>query len=253
MNKVTSGEIARLIALVVLTLLEGVALLSVALRIVLLPLGDAYPRIVSAVVVLVPILVGLLSRRWEAAVLLGVLPFWVMGIIYQLIYVPVWNLDLLSIGNILSPFVSVSAFALGLSYLGWVLRRWVWQRVRVSHSASGTAKERPTHQTHPRTWCRRIIRLPRRQRPALPWLPRSQLNRRENFSRPVTRKMPWRPLPNCPIIRKRASAVGRHAGWPTSDSNAYKNRRSTKPTRLLPTLAAISPPPTCPRASCGSA
>jgi hypothetical protein len=133
MNKLTSGEIARLIALVALTLLEGVALLSVALRIVFLPLGDAYPRIVSAVVVLVPILVGLLSRRWEAAVLLGVLPFWVMGIVYQLVYVPVWNLDLLSIGNILSPFVSVSAFALGLSYLGWVLRRVLFGRASTQY------------------------------------------------------------------------------------------------------------------------
>ncbi len=128
MSKPSQGEIARLFAVAVVILLESGALLSVALRVAFVPLGTAYPAVVSGAVILLPSLVGLLSRRWEAAILLGVLPFWVMGVVYQIVFVPVWNLDLLSIGNVLSPFVTVSAFAVGLSYIGWVLRRILFGR-----------------------------------------------------------------------------------------------------------------------------
>jgi hypothetical protein len=123
MNAPSRREIVRLIALIVIDLIEAVAALSVVLRAEFVPLGAAYPAVVSAVIILMPTLVGLLSRRWEAAMVVGVLPFWVLGVVYQIVYVPVWNLDLLSIGNVLTPFVAVSAFALGLSYLGWLLRR----------------------------------------------------------------------------------------------------------------------------------
>jgi len=122
-NPLGGGEIARVIALVVADLIEAVAILSVALRTEFLHLGAAYPAIVSAVVILIPTVVGLLSRRWEAAMVVAVLPFWVMGVVYQIVFTPVWNLDLLSIGNVLTPFVAVSAFAVGLGYLGWLLRR----------------------------------------------------------------------------------------------------------------------------------
>jgi hypothetical protein len=122
-NPLGGGEIARVIGLVVADLIEAVAILSVALRAEFLPLGAAYPAIVSAVVILIPTVVGLLSRRWEAAMVVAVLPFWVMGVVYQIVFTPVWNLDLLSIGNVLTPFVAVSAFAVGLGYLGWLLRR----------------------------------------------------------------------------------------------------------------------------------
>lgn len=122
-NPLGGGEIARVIALVVADLIEAVALLSVALRTQFVPLGGAYPAVVSAVVILMPTLIGLLSRRWEAAMVVAVLPFWVMGVVYQIVFTPVWNLDLLSIGNVLTPFVAVSAFAVGLGYLGWLLRR----------------------------------------------------------------------------------------------------------------------------------
>jgi hypothetical protein len=122
-NPLGGGEIARVIALVVADLIEAVAILSVALRAEFLHLGAAYPAIVSAVVILIPTVVGLLSRRWEAAMVVAVLPFWVMGVVYQIVFTPVWNLDLLSIGNVLTPFVAVSTFAVGLGYFGWLLRR----------------------------------------------------------------------------------------------------------------------------------
>ena len=123
MNKLSGGEIARIITIIVAVLVESIALLSIALSVSLLPIGTAYPRVVSAVVILLPTLIGLLSIRWEAAIVIGVLPFWVMGVVYDIVYAPIWNLDLLSIGSVLTPFVSVSAFAAGLSYLGWLLRR----------------------------------------------------------------------------------------------------------------------------------
>ena len=74
MAKLERSELVRLILLGVVVVLESLAVLSVVLRAQLFPAGSVYPNIISVAVFVLPALVGLLSRRLEAAVLLAVLP-----------------------------------------------------------------------------------------------------------------------------------------------------------------------------------
>src|SRR5260370_22920177 len=74
MKNLERGELYRLIALNLAVLLEGAALLSILLRIGLLPIGTVYGNIVSGAVWVLPTLVGLLARRFEAAILLAGVP-----------------------------------------------------------------------------------------------------------------------------------------------------------------------------------
>src|SRR5258708_11359808 len=71
MKNLERGELYRLIALNLAVLLEGAALLSILLRIGLLPIGTVYGNIVSAALCALPTVVGLLARRFEAAILLA--------------------------------------------------------------------------------------------------------------------------------------------------------------------------------------
>ncbi|HEV7126472.1 MAG TPA: hypothetical protein VGN32_03405 [Ktedonobacterales bacterium] len=117
------GEIIRLVGLGVAVLLEAGAVLSVVLRAAFLPLGGLYPPVISVAIFVLPAIVGLLTRRFEVAVLLAVLPFWTLAIVYLAIRQPVWNIDLYSLG-ILASRVAGFTFLLGaLGTLGWFLRR----------------------------------------------------------------------------------------------------------------------------------
>src|SRR5260221_4868109 len=71
MKNLERGELYRLIALNLAVLLEGAALLSILLRIGLLPIGNVYGNIVSVAVWVLPTVVGLLARRFQAALLLA--------------------------------------------------------------------------------------------------------------------------------------------------------------------------------------
>src|SRR5260370_11349531 len=82
MKNLERGELYRLIALNLAVLLEGAALLSILLRIGLLPIGTVYGNIVSVAVWVLPTVVGLLARRFEAAILLAGLPFWLIPVCY---------------------------------------------------------------------------------------------------------------------------------------------------------------------------
>ena len=123
MSKMDRGEIIRLSALGVAVLLEGAAVVSAVLRSAALPLGIFYPNFISVAVIVLPSVVGLLSRRLETALLLAVLPFWALAVVYSALYAPVWYQDLFQVG-VLAGRVGGASVLLGvLGTLGWLLRR----------------------------------------------------------------------------------------------------------------------------------
>ena len=67
MRNMTAGQndIIRLIALGVLVILEGLALVSTVLNVVFLPFGIIYPNVASVAILILPIIIGVVSRRWE--------------------------------------------------------------------------------------------------------------------------------------------------------------------------------------------
>ncbi len=123
MFRVAPGDGVRLGALAVLTLLEGLAVVSTELNIVFLPVGTIYPNIASVAILILPVLIGALSMRLEVAIVLTVLPFFVLAIVYTAVFAPVWNIDLFQLG-VLAGRVAGAAFLLGgLGTLGWLFRR----------------------------------------------------------------------------------------------------------------------------------
>lgn len=117
------NDILRLLALGVLVILEGLAVVSTVLNIVFLPLGTVYPNVDSVTILVLPIIIGIVAQRLEAAIVLTVLPFFVLALIYTTVYAPVWNIDLFQLG-VLASRVAGGAFLLGgLGAFGWLLRR----------------------------------------------------------------------------------------------------------------------------------
>ncbi len=117
------NDVIRMIALGVLVILEGLAVVSVLLNLVFIPIGPYYPNIASATILILPVIIGALSRRVEVAVVLTVLPFFILALVYTTVYAPVWNIDLFQLG-VLAERVAGAAFLLGgLGAFGWMLRR----------------------------------------------------------------------------------------------------------------------------------
>lgn len=117
------NDVIRLIALGALVILEGLAVVSVLLNLVFIPIGAFYPNITSASILVLPVIIGALSRRVEVAVVLTVLPFFILALVYTTWYAPVWNIDLFQLGT-LAGRVAGAAFLLGgLGAFGWMLRR----------------------------------------------------------------------------------------------------------------------------------
>lgn len=123
MAQVNRGEALRLVGLVLVVLLEGAATLSVVLKAAFLPIGTAYPYVISAASWVLPVLVGLLSRRFEAAVLLAVLPLWLLALVYLAVFAPVWNVDLFTLGVQAGRTAGVTFLVGGLGFFGWLIRR----------------------------------------------------------------------------------------------------------------------------------
>jgi hypothetical protein len=116
-------RLAQLLALWALVILEGLALTSTMLNIVFLPIGTFYPNIASVSVLILPVIVGAISRRLETAIVLAVTPFLVLALVYTTIYAPVWNIDLFQLG-VLSGRVAGALFLLGgLGAFGWMVSR----------------------------------------------------------------------------------------------------------------------------------
>lgn len=121
--KFDSSDAPRLIALWAAVIVESFAVLSVALHIELLPLGTLYPNLASVAVFLLPSLVGLLSRRLTAALLLAALPYWALAVVYLTLQRPLWDIDLFAIGALAQRAAGVSVLLLTLGLAGWLLRR----------------------------------------------------------------------------------------------------------------------------------
>jgi hypothetical protein len=126
MASLNRGELIRIIGLSVVVLLEGATALSIALRTAFLPLGAAYPYVISAAAWVLPALVGLLSRRIEAAAMLAVLPIFVLALVYITRFAPVWNVDLFTLGVQAGRTAGVLFLSGGLGLFGWLLRRVVF-------------------------------------------------------------------------------------------------------------------------------
>lgn len=117
------SDIVRLIALFVLSALEGLAVVSTALQIVFVPVGTFYPNIASVAILVIPVLIGLISGRLEVAIVLTVLPFFVLAIVYTAIYAPIWNIDLFQLGTEAGRVAGAEFLLGGLGAFGWLLRR----------------------------------------------------------------------------------------------------------------------------------
>jgi hypothetical protein len=122
MDRLERGELLRLIALGIAVLLEGAVLLSVILNITLVPI-KVYPSIVSVAVFVLPSIVGLLARRLEVAILLALLPFYTLAVVYSLLFQPVWNVDLFTLGVLVQRVANTSVLLGVLGVIGWLLRR----------------------------------------------------------------------------------------------------------------------------------
>jgi hypothetical protein len=118
-----TNDVLRLTALGVLVLLEGLAVVSLALNVVFLPLGTIYPNIASVTILVLPVAIGLLSQRFEVAIVLTVLPFFVLAVVYTTVYAPVWNIDLFQLGVLAGRLAGVAFLLGGLGWFGWLLRR----------------------------------------------------------------------------------------------------------------------------------
>ncbi len=117
------SDMIRLIALGALVVIEGLAVVSTVLNIVFLPFGSLYPNIASVSILILPVIIGALAKRVEVAVVLTVLPFFILALVYTSVYAPVWNIDLFQLG-VMAGRVAGAAFLLGgLGAFGWMLRR----------------------------------------------------------------------------------------------------------------------------------
>lgn len=122
MNNTDRGDLIRLIGLGLTIVLEAFVLLSVLLNVEPIP-GELYQRVSSVAIFVLPSIIGLLCKRIEGAILLAILPFWVLAVIYLFRSAPVWNINLLTLGVLAERVASVSVLLAFLSILGWLLRR----------------------------------------------------------------------------------------------------------------------------------
>lgn len=129
------SDIFRLIALGALAIIEGLAVVSVLLNLVFLPIGSFYPNIASASILILPVLIGAFSKRVEVAVVLTVLPWFILALIYTTWYAPVWNVDLFYLGTLAGRVAGASFLLGGLGAFGWMLRRIILREARVNVKA----------------------------------------------------------------------------------------------------------------------
>ncbi len=142
----SSGEVVRLIALALVVLLEGAATLSVVLHSAFLPIGALYANIISVVVFVLPVVVGLLCQRFEAAIFFAVLPVWVFAIVYLALFAPIWNVDIFTLSVQAGRTAGATALVGGLGFFGWLIRRVFFTRTAPSASSAAAASSVPAEQ-----------------------------------------------------------------------------------------------------------
>jgi len=117
------NEQLRMVGIGILALLEGVVMLSVVTRAQFVPNISIYPNVVSLLVVLLPILVGFLARRWEAAIVTALLPLLVGTLVYLARLAPAWYTDLFTLGIEIERVAGSIVLVGALGFFGWLLRR----------------------------------------------------------------------------------------------------------------------------------
>ncbi len=129
------AEIIRLIGLGVLVILEGLVVVSTVLNVVFVPIGTIYPNVISVTILILPIIIGALSQRLEVAIVLTVLPFFVLALVYTAVYAPVWDIDLFQLGVLAGRVAGAEILFGGLGAFGWLLRRIFLRAARASAKA----------------------------------------------------------------------------------------------------------------------
>jgi hypothetical protein len=117
------NDIIRLIALGALAIIDGLVVVSVVLNLVFVNIGPFYPNVASVAVLLLPVIIGIVARRLEVAIVLAVTPFFVLAVLYTTVYAPVWHIDLFQLGVLAGRVASAGFLFGGLGAFGWMLRR----------------------------------------------------------------------------------------------------------------------------------
>lgn len=134
-RNLSRSDILRISVLGLLVIIEGAVIASAALNLVFLQAGSVYPNIASIAILILPLLIGGLSKQWEIAIVASTLPYLVLIAIYTSVYAPVFNIDLYNLG-VLAGRVAGGGFLFGgLGYLGLLLRRIIMRET--SGSANG--------------------------------------------------------------------------------------------------------------------
>jgi hypothetical protein len=123
MKDISRNDIIRLIALGVVVLLEGLAVLSLIFKYQFFSLGGIYANVISVAVFVLPFVVGVLSHRLTGAVFLATLPFLISSAIYLGFFGDPFNIDLFQLGVLAGRVAAIGILLAFLATLGWVARR----------------------------------------------------------------------------------------------------------------------------------
>lgn len=136
---IANNDLPRLIALGALVIIEGLALVSVVLNLVFIPISPIttiYPNIASVAILILPVIIGIVARRIEVAIVLTVTPFFVLSLVYTTVYAPVWNIDLFQLGTLAGRVASTVLLLGSLGALGWLIRRIFLRAARMNANAA---------------------------------------------------------------------------------------------------------------------
>jgi hypothetical protein len=128
MKDISRNDIIRLVALGIVVLLEGLAVLSLILKQQFFSLGGVYANVISVAVFVLPLLVGVLSRRLTAAIFLATLPFLITSVIYLGFFGDPFNIDLFQLGVLAGRVAAIGILLVLLGALGWIARRATFDR-----------------------------------------------------------------------------------------------------------------------------
>ncbi len=128
MKDISRNDIIRLIVLGVVVLLEGLAVLSLILKQQFFSLGGIYANVISVAVFVLPLLIGVLTRRLTGAIFLATLPFLISSIIYLGFFGDPFNIDLFQLGVLAGRVAAIGILLALLGTLGWIARKATFDR-----------------------------------------------------------------------------------------------------------------------------
>jgi hypothetical protein len=129
---ISRNDIIRLVALGAAVLLEGLAVLSIVLKQQFFSLGGIYANVVSVAVFVLPLVVGVLSRRLTGAIFLATLPFLITSVIYLGFFGDPFNIDLFQLGVLAGRVAAIGILLALLATLGWIARKATFDRNAVA-------------------------------------------------------------------------------------------------------------------------